>query len=281
LLAIGAAKTWSRVKKIPRDIGGTANSTKAAFVLGSIGGLTAILLHSAVDFNMHIPANAVLAVVWMALLTSHLRFATESHWFTAGTGRKALVSLLLILGLIGIGIQAWQRGSENIWLTRAARFQRHDPAHIEMLKRAFQADAANFQTAFDIGEALRFRSMQGVEDYEELAKEALEWYQRAFKLNRWEGNAPLMAGWCLDWLGRTQESPFYFDAAEKLDPNSYFTMAHIGLHYVETGELAASRAWFERSLRLQQEDNPIASSYLLLVTARLMEAATNAAAAPR
>jgi len=275
LLAAGALKTWGRVKKIPRDIGGTANSTKAAFVLGAIGGLSAIFLHSAVDFNMHIPANGVLAVSLMALLTSHLRFATDNYWFTAGTGRKVLVSALLVLGLVGIGAQAWLRGAENLWLTRAARIPRYDPEHVTLLQRAFAADPANYQTAFDIGEALLFRSTQGVDDYRELAEEALQWYQRALKLNRWEGGAALMAGRCLDWLGRTGESPAYFDLAERLDPNSYFTAAHIGLHYVETGLLAASRPWFERSLRLNKENNPIAASYLQVVNARLLEAATN------
>lgn len=277
-LAMGAVKTWARVKKIPRDIGGTANSTKAAFVLGTIGGLAAILFHSAVDFNMHIPANAVLAVVWMALLSSHLRFATDNYWLSAGTGRKLLVSVLLLAGLAGIGVQAWQRGSENYWLTRAARVPQYDPAHVTFLQRAFAADPANFQTAFKIGEALRFRSMQGVDDYQELGEEAIKWYQRSFQLNPLDGSAPLMTGWCLDWLGKIDESPAFFDTAEKLDPNSYFTMAHIGLHFVEAGYLAASRAWFERSLRLQKEDNPIASTYLNLVTGRLLEAATNSPA---
>jgi hypothetical protein len=60
-----------------------------------------------------------------------------------------------------------------------------------------------------------------------------------------------------------------------LDPNGYFTVANIGIHYVEIGDLAAAKPWFERSLRLQEQDNQIARSYLTLINTRLMQAATN------
>jgi hypothetical protein len=52
-------------------------------------------------------------------------------------------------------------------------------------------------------------------------------------------------------------------------------MASIGLHYVEIGNFAAAKPWFERSLRLQPAENPIAQDYLQITQRRLMEAATN------
>jgi hypothetical protein len=36
--------------------------------LGGMGGITAILIHSIVDFNLHIPANAILFSVLAALV---------------------------------------------------------------------------------------------------------------------------------------------------------------------------------------------------------------------
>jgi len=82
-------------------------------------------------------------------------------------------------------------------------------------------------------------------------------------------------GWCLDWLGKQTESGPYFDKANQLDPNGYYTLAMIGMHYFEIGNLAASKPWFERSLRLQWNDNPISKTYLQLADQRLMETATN------
>ena len=87
--------------------------------------------------------------------------------------------------------------------------------------------------------------------------------------------AILRYGWCLDWLGRTAESPPYFERAAQLEPNGYFMAANIGLHYVQAGNFAAARSWFERSLRLEWKDNAIARNYLQIVNSRLLEAATN------
>ena len=95
LLGLGLLKTWPFVRGTPRDLGGERNSSKFAFVLGASAGLAAILVHSAVDFNMHIPANAILAISLMALLSSCLRFASDRYWVTVRLWSKALASTVL------------------------------------------------------------------------------------------------------------------------------------------------------------------------------------------
>jgi Flp pilus assembly protein TadD len=103
----------------------------------------------------------------------------------------------------------------------------------------------------------------------------MQWFGRSIKLNPWGGDGYLRYGWCLDWLGRTAESLPSFDRAAQLDPNGYFVAANIGLHYVQAEDFAAARSWFERSLRLEGENNFIARNYLPIVQSRLREAATN------
>jgi Flp pilus assembly protein TadD len=103
----------------------------------------------------------------------------------------------------------------------------------------------------------------------------MEWFDRGRKLNPWDSTGELGYGGCLDWLGRTQESDPCFDRAEQLDPNGFFTVANIGLHYFRSGDYAAARPWLERSLNLKGKDNPLASAYLAIVNQHLIEAATN------
>jgi tetratricopeptide (TPR) repeat protein len=79
----------------------------------------------------------------------------------------------------------------------------------------------------------------------------------------------------LDWLGRSSESGPFFTRAEELDPKGYYTLDLIGLHYMETGEFAAARPWFERSLALDAKNNRIGKTYLGIATERLMQDATN------
>jgi tetratricopeptide (TPR) repeat protein len=97
------------------------------------------------------------------------------------------------------------------------------------------------------------------------------------KLDRWNGYNYLGYGLCLDWLERENESDPMFSRAEELDPNGYYTLAHIGMHYIALRDYAAAKAWFERSLKLEGslEANPVARTYFGIVQGKLMEAATN------
>jgi O-antigen ligase len=283
LLTWGLAKTWRCVRLSSGDIGGKSGSNKFAFVFGATVGIVAILLHSIVDFNMHIPANAILAVALMALVTSHLRFATENYWFRLQPFLKVVCSILILAPLVYLGAQARRQGSEFVHLQRAAYVPSFSVPRIQLLKRAFAVEPKNPQTALDIAEAYRVQSQEGGEHYEgqegvtyrSLAQESLDWFHRSLALNPWDSRGCAGYGWCLDWLDRTNESGPYFWRAEQLDPNNYFNMNQIGLHYVQLGDFAAARPWFERSLRLSWLDNSVAHSYSTLCVARMEEAATN------
>src|SRR5436190_15775213 len=277
LLGWGLSKTWRCVRLSSGDLGGKAGSNKFAFLLGATLGLVAILLHSVVDFNMHIPANAILAVTLMALLSSHLRFATEQYWFSLRSWSKALGTFVLAAGLLYILPQTRRQVMESVWLNRAAHAPIFSQAQISALNRAFSYESMNGQTAYAIGEAFRRQSSEGGESfggqpgYRTLGAQAMEWFNHAIKLNSYDSRALCGYGWCLDWLDRAAESQPYFDRAEELDPNNYYNLNNIGLHYIQLGDFAAARPWFERSLRLEWPDNPIAQNYLQIANLRLLE----------
>jgi O-antigen ligase len=283
LLAFGVTRTWGHVRREHNDLGANKHSNKFAFMAGATCGLIAISFHSVVDFNMHIPANAILATTWAALLSSQLRFATDRWWHNSRLWSRALASIILASGMIYLAQQTWRSRSELVWLKRAAKAPRNSPEQARLLNEAFRAEPMNFETAYRAAEAWRHLSQFGAEEYPELeganyvklAERAMDWYQRAMKLNRWHGYSCLGYGWCLDWLERKTESLPYFQRAEELDPNGYFTLANVGIHYVEIGDLPAAKLWFERSLRLKPKKNDIAVNYLALLNMRLSQAATN------
>lgn len=280
LLAWGVAKTWAQVGGGPADLGGKTGSNKFAFVLGASVGLIALLCHSMVDFNMHIPANAIVAVTLMSLLTNHF-LALSSRWRAkGGLGTRITVTILLAAGIFYLGQYGWTRTIETARLSRASRAPLFSLEQIECLEQAYAADPKNGQTAYSIGEAYRIQSQQGDNGYEELAKQAMDWFARSIKLNPWNDSSWLGYGWCLDWVGRYAESEPCFQKAAELDPNGYYTAAYLGLHYVELQDYAAAKPCFERSLRLQWKDNLIASSYLELTKSKLLEGATNSSTMP-
>ena len=54
--------------------------SRAFMASGSLGGVLAILLHSAVDFNLHVPANALLFFVLCGLTLSISEFDNENRF---------------------------------------------------------------------------------------------------------------------------------------------------------------------------------------------------------
>ena len=87
-------------------------------------------------------------------------------------------------------------------------------------------------------------------------------------------------GACLDELKQHDEAFKYFDRAVLLDPNSSFPADYMGWHYVQTGDYAAAREWFERSLRLEWKENIMAKTYLQICEDRLRENASGTPALP-
>ena len=272
LFIFGLVKTWPHVRREENDFG-SGQSNRFAFFLGAAGGLTALAVHSTMDFNLHIPANALAGVTLLALMASNLRFATERHWFRAGRPVKLALTGALGAAAVCLVAQEWRGWPETRWLARAEQTQLFSPERAAMLARAFAAEPGNCQTAYDIGECYRTQSFTGGENYEELAREAMAWYARALRDNPHDGYSWLRTGMCLDWLGRHAEAEPYYSTAESCDPNGYFTVANIGWHYVQTGDYAAARRWFERSTRLSGENNT-SWNYLRICEPKLTEKAS-------
>jgi O-antigen ligase len=265
---LGLWRTRKRIRRADRDFS-SGQSNRFAFFVGGAAGLLALALHSVVDFNLHIPANALVGVTFLALLSSNLRFATEDFWFRVRLPVKILATLVLMAGTAYLGAQEFRRGHEIRWLTRAERLPNYSPERAAALEKAFAAEPEDFAIAYGIGECYRVQSFNGGENYEKLAKTAEDWYRRGMKLDPHDSNNFLRYGMCLDWLEHHAVAETYYDQADALDPNSYFVAANTGWHYVQAGDYAAARPWLVRSLQLQWQDNQIARSYLDLTEQKL------------
>ncbi|HZL13291.1 MAG TPA: O-antigen ligase family protein, partial [Verrucomicrobiae bacterium] len=273
IFAAGLLQTRKHVQRSENNFG-SGQSNRSAFFLGASAGLLALTLHSVVDFNLHIPANAILGVTLLALLSSNLRFATERFWIHLQMPLRILTTVFLLGGIFYLTFQEIRRTRETIWLTRAEKLPPFSPALAAALEKAFAAEPKNFQTAYEIGECYRTQSFYGGDDSDALAKTAMDWFARGMKLNPFDSNNYLRYGMCLDWLNREAEAAPFFSRADRLDPNGYFTAANIGWHYVQIRDYAAAREWFLRSLQLQWSANPIAKSYLELTDQKLADLAS-------
>jgi len=279
LLLGSVMRVWKYVQRSVSDLAksdgkrtSSGQSNRTAFVVGAVCGLTALLLHSLFDFNLHIPATAILVVTLMALLTMHWRFASERWWCSARVAR-GFATVLAVAAAAYLGSQGVRRAVETRWLRQADRVPVESRERLEALKQAYAAEPMNADTAHRVGEFLRLDSWEGADDYREKAEAAIGWFERAALLNPYDSHPPMRQGMCLVWLGKPKDAGPHFERAERLDPNSYYTLAHLGWYRFHLGDTAGAKQYFERSLELTAygTPNPIARSYLELIERRAKE----------
>jgi O-antigen ligase len=261
---------WRQVQQAQSDLP-AQRPNQAPFVMGAVLGLVAILVHSFADYNMHVPANAILAVTLMALVSTHFRHGSEHYWHAVRGPLRAVITVVLVVSAGWLGMESWKRSLERFWLSRAESHPYYSVEQIAALERAFAIEPRNSDTAYQIGEGYRMHSWQGGEDYVELAEKAMAWLQRSIDLNAYDPYPHLRFGMCLHWLKKHETAKASFRRALDLDPHGYYTLAMMGWHCYQLEEWQRAHDWFHRSLWFFWYDNPIARTYLELLKEKLPE----------
>lgn len=278
IIAAGMAVFWLGVLRIWRFVKrsnefGAKQSTRAAMVLGASAGLVAILAHSLVDFNMHIPANAIVAVTLMAVITGHWRFATERFWFNPRVGGKLAGTIIALGAVAWLGSQVPRLYQEQTCLARSERFADPSPERLEWLRKAAAVEPMNPLTAYDVGENIRRLNWEREKGFEPFAKEAEEWFRKTLVLDKFSSYGPLGIGMCQHWIGKSNDAWPWFREAIRRDRNSFWIQAHYGWHFLKFQDYDRAHLWFKRSLWMRPEDNPLARAYYDITERRISEEA--------
>lgn len=276
LLARGFFCTWAVVERGQSDLN-RKGSNREALLLGAMFGILAMLVHSIVDFNLQIPANAILFISLMALITSLRRYEPKPFSFSATWPLRIGTTAIVMFGsvyLVQKGILTYQ---EQKWLKQAEQLHGNPKEQLVAYKNAYAVEPNNFYTTYWIGELLRKQSWEGGADYRDKAREAMKWFVRGMELNRFSPYNYIRYGMCLDWLGEHERGSAYFDKALQLDPNSYFVANYMGWHLVQVEDYGKAKEWFNRSWELYSNHmnrNPMPGIYLDLIHRRLTETPT-------
>jgi tetratricopeptide (TPR) repeat protein len=254
LLPIGVGvwavvRCWPFLQRSSGDFN-AKKSNRAGLVLGAAAGLIALLVHSFFDFNMHIPSNAFVAIVLLAILTTHFRFATERYWFTARWPLSVAASLALIGSLVYLVPKALVHSRAANLSRRADKLPDGSTNRIALLQQAFAVDPTNFETAYAVGEQLRSLAWTGDSEHRHRAAEAIPWFERAYELNKWDSTSRIQKAMCLDWLERYDEAVPFYQKGLELDPNYWYPHAMMGWHEFQLERYAEARRHMYRSLEL-------------------------------
>lgn len=278
----GLIQTWRSTRRSNDGLGAKPGS-KTTYVLGTSIALFAMLVHAVMDFNFHIPANAVTFTILLAILSSHWRHATNTWWIKPRLHGCVFATLVAAPLIFFSTTEIAKRSAETGTLSKIVREQVTARDFLSLATKAHEIEPMNHWTVEQIGEVHHQWSLEGGEDHLERAEKSLSWFKKAFELNPYSYRSAVRIGMALDWLQRHGEAEEWFTRAHELAPSNYFVRTHLGWHALE---MAAHHDWlgdresrlrslldaedhFMESIRLSniaQTANPPAQGYLRLVS---------------
>lgn len=290
---LAGGRSFLALVKVAAEETGSVQSTSAGFTLGAVCSLTCFAVHSGVDFNMHVPANALLAAAVAGLLTgvrpvefergpSRLRPAL---WITALAGLAACT---------GLGVLLFQRAAGEFYALRAD----NDVVAVDMGKAREDADrglhflpddavllALRGRAAFEyeswiqarqkgrkmsseeaVGEPADESSDADDNTYEDASVilspeesrrnflEAERDYDRAARLQPNERNHFVWAGKAEDALGNAEAARKRFATAIRLDPAHAYPWAAYGDFLMDIDQPLQARRYYEVGAQLPDGD---------------------------
>jgi hypothetical protein len=223
-----------------------------------------ILAHSMVDFNLHIPANALLMVTlvgftagmddhrdqfgreamprkWRNLLGAGLLvLSVAGGWLV---GRMALVALEVRSGLYAKGILQWDSALDHFY--KASTLDPGDPEPYRLM-----ADVYRLQAEWRL-------DPDKVEQRNELAGAAVELFQQALVLNPYDSDAWIRLARAYQVLDNYDKALEAMDQAMRIDPLNTRVHMRLALIYQKMGEEDKAAESFARAEELNPSGDDV------------------------
>lgn len=241
----------------------TTDRNTIAITVGGLSAMAAVMSHAFMEYNLHMPANALAMAAIFGLLAG--MGTPDDEALEEGEERPPDWPAILRLGIpllgVWIGAQAIRTWPAEVYAEKA-RFALSDwkmlvepevPRKVESLARlGLERDIRNPDLHFLVAEAHAALAFQAKEPAEKSAEyeKSLEAYEKALALAPRDVRLLLAKAQTLDKLQRFEEAATVLDQAEKLDPISGGVHYAHGAHLQAMGQLAEAGARYHRSVHL-------------------------------
>lgn len=270
-LVLLAWRFWARLRTRTDSGGGSGNRLALALGAGTL--LVYVFVHAATDFNLYVPANAMVMALVAGLILTPINadrrdgdaLRVSSRWW-----RGVWCGFALTLAAT-LFLHANDRHRESRALAAALSAPSDFASARRHLETALSIRPDNPDTHYRLGELLRRRSTEGVFGDEAGALQALEALTRAVALSPMQPHYWIAKGRTEHWLDESDAARTSFETALALDPQNYRIQAYYGWYLHEIGDLENSFRWLKRSQWLNYEGNDLAKFYLPRLERRLRE----------
>jgi len=203
------------------ESGSSPTSTRLALNLGAISALAAYVVHSVVDFNLHIPANALLlGFVFGILANPGIKYNDEAP--SSAVYRVMQITLAVIAGMLLLQSTRLFTGEYYAERARTSLRDENPAAAVSLAEKALVYEQQNPDIYFYLGRALVALSHQKGKREEQLPlyENALSAFEKAWRLAPLDGTYPLDLAFTYDEMGRFAEAEWMYGEARSRDPHS-------------------------------------------------------------
>lgn len=219
-----------------------------ALSIGVPAAVAALLAHSLVDFNLHIPANALVYAFFLGILASPASGEDQQAVLSSAWRFLAPATAVLLL-VFGIPLVRSEYHGE---LARIALRDRGYETALAESEQAIATDRKNPELYYYRGEAKHFLALAATDPRRaaELHASAADDFAQGLVLFPQDVRLLLKLGRTLDNLGRFPEAAAIYDQAVKADPNFGNVYANLGLHWQLRGEVALAAEYYAKAQSL-------------------------------
>lgn len=240
------------------------HDNRLALQIGALGAIAAYLAHSVVDFNLHVPGNALLFAFIFGLTANPMGEQAPADKSAAGARifQLALPALALWLLVQGMPKYPSERAAEQ---ARLALRRMDYPLAIKLAQEGIRTEPNNPFLYFHLGEANRVYASIVPVHYARrpLLEAALVAYNQALDLYPQDENFWVRKGQVLDGLKRFSEAEEAYLNAINLDPNLGVLYAFYSAHLNARGQHDLADEQLAKGKKLTIQDlEPLSRSTL-------------------
>lgn len=241
-------RRWhSMVARFSPAMTSPGESRALALQIGTLSALAACLVHAMMDFNLHVPANLLVAAFLFGMLATRRTGpgAQNASWMdrTLHAIPAGLGLWMLILSLPRIRGEMFVETARGKFETGKIRLALEDAG------QAIASGARNPDLYFQIGEVQRILSagLPSDEAKQWALVDAHEAYAEALAIFPQDVGIVLRDAWALGQLGRFDEAEPLLARAKELDPNSPKVWVYSALHWKLRGKPAQALADYHKA----------------------------------
>jgi O-antigen ligase len=268
--AYSGLRIWKHVRRDKDDLASMADN-RSSFVLATAIGTASLLVHSFVDFNFQIPANAILVFALIGLTCGIGHVSRQIPSLKPGKLGRFTLTLIVLLTCGWLVPESTVKLREGLRQTQSLYPDLPASDELCLLREMHRIDPMNPDTSYRLGEMVRQLNWEKPPGYYGNILEAIEHFETAIRLDPHNAYSFIRLGMCQDLLRDYRSASETFQHALKLDPNGAFTAASVGWHHLQIDEYEQARNQLQRSLSLNWWDNDFAREQLEIVSMFLPE----------